>query len=75
MNQIIPPSFQARAAAPMTAPAATLRRLAGASQRTGDSGQAVELLTEALRLCEELGDHAQASEVRASLAESRREAG
>jgi tetratricopeptide (TPR) repeat protein len=55
--------------------AATLRRLAGASQRNGDSGQAMEFLTEALRLCEELGDHAQASEVRASLAESKREAG
>jgi DNA-binding SARP family transcriptional activator len=55
--------------------AASLRRLAGASQRTGDSRRAMELLTEALRLCEELGDHAQASEVRTSLAESRREAG
>jgi len=35
----------------------------------------VELLTEAPRLCEELGDHAEASEVRASLAENRRAAG
>jgi tetratricopeptide (TPR) repeat protein len=55
--------------------AATLRRLAGVSRRAGDSERAVELLTEALCLCEELGDRAQASEVRASLAESRREAG
>jgi DNA-binding SARP family transcriptional activator len=55
--------------------AATLRRLARASQRSGDTRQAVELLTEALRLCEELGDDAEASEVRASLAENRKEAG
>jgi len=35
----------------------------------------VELLTEALRLYEELGDHAEASEVRANLGEKTREAG
>ena len=52
--------------------ATTLRRLAMASQQSGDARQAVELLTEALRLCEELGDHAEASEVTASLAENRK---
>jgi DNA-binding SARP family transcriptional activator len=64
-----------RAIADRRGQATTLRRLAMASQRSGDARQAVELLTEALRLCEELGDHAEASEVRASLAENRREAG
>lgn len=55
--------------------ATTLRRLAGASLRTGDSRQAVELLSEALRLCEELGDHVEESEVRASLAQIMSQAG
>jgi tetratricopeptide (TPR) repeat protein len=55
--------------------ATTLRRLALVSQRSGDAGRAVELLSEALRLCEEVGDHVEANEIRASLAESIREAG
>jgi DNA-binding SARP family transcriptional activator/tetratricopeptide (TPR) repeat protein len=55
--------------------ATTLRRLAMARQRSGDAQKAAELLTEALHLCEELGDLAEASEVRASLAENGREAG
>jgi tetratricopeptide (TPR) repeat protein len=55
--------------------ATTLRSLARSSQRSGDTGQAMELLTEALRLYEELEDHAEASEVRASLAEITKAAG
>jgi tetratricopeptide (TPR) repeat protein len=46
-----------------------------AIQRDIADRQAVELLTLALRLCEEVGDHAEASEIRADLAESIREAG
>ncbi|HEY6277616.1 MAG TPA: BTAD domain-containing putative transcriptional regulator [Streptosporangiaceae bacterium] len=49
--------------------ASTLRRLSEARLRAGDVGEARRLLTEALLLFEELGDHAQAAEVRASLAE------
>jgi DNA-binding SARP family transcriptional activator len=55
--------------------AVTLRRLAEASQRSGDTGQAAGFLTEALSLYEELGDHAETSEVRTSLTENRSEAG
>ena len=47
--------------------AAALRRLSRARQQAGEAGEARRLLSEALRLFEELGDHAQAVEVRSSL--------
>jgi DNA-binding SARP family transcriptional activator len=48
--------------------AETLRRLSQARQRAGVPGDARELLLEALRLFTELGDQAQAAELRTSLA-------
>ena len=49
--------------------AATLQRLGLARHRAGDLAPARELLAEALRLHEELGEHARVAEVRAALAE------
>jgi DNA-binding SARP family transcriptional activator len=51
------------------AEAVTLQLLGHALGRSGDQGQARSQLTEALRLFEELGDRAQADEVRTALAE------
>ncbi len=50
------------------AEAVTLQLLGHALGRSGDQGQARSQLTEALRLFEELGDRAQADEVRTALA-------
>jgi DNA-binding SARP family transcriptional activator len=48
--------------------ATTLRSLGHAQQRAGQNGQARQLLSAAMAVFEELRDHAQAAEVRATLA-------
>jgi tetratricopeptide (TPR) repeat protein len=47
--------------------ARTLQRLGLTQQRAGHPREARELLSEALHLLEELGDHAQSAQVRANL--------